>query len=94
MLEFYFYSSFLYISPLLKFQSIRIHKFVYTLIYCWLILIKGLPIVPPNTQIVKFKVTEIQKFYLGANKEMRIPDSVVSKTRRCTDVQLDIIYTY
>ncbi|KYM78855.1 hypothetical protein ALC53_10726 [Atta colombica] len=59
-----------------------------------LILIKGLPIVPPNTQIVKFKVTEIQKFYLGANKEMRIPDSVVSKTRRCTDVQLDIIYTY
>ncbi|EGI64370.1 hypothetical protein G5I_07251 [Acromyrmex echinatior] len=43
-----------------------------------LILIKGLPIVPPNTQIVKFKVIEIQKFYLyGANKEMRIPDSVV-----------------
>lgn len=77
---------------LLKFQFIRIHKFVYALIYYWPILIKGLSIVPPNTQIVKFKVTEIQKFYLGANKKMPIPDSVVSKTRRCTDVQLDNLH--
>ncbi|KYN02813.1 hypothetical protein ALC62_06391 [Cyphomyrmex costatus] len=51
--------------------------------------IKACPIVPPNTQIARFKVTEAQKFYLRANREMRIPASVVGKTRRCTDVQLD-----